>query len=743
MRSTQPESHHEVKVNKLEPFPSRLDMDTSDDGDELSRGTLENTPLSSLGPGSGQGQGVHQLDQGQSAFEDQYDIDSSQTRIEPVLHSVSSSVSTAFRCIEKHLYSGLRHTLGRADRRSLDTIRSDYIPLQSESDNIHKYPYEYPSRLTAYLRQTFTKSLFLMASLFALFLTLFALIHWTTAKSIWDTTSDTGSPCTVSALGFSAKGLSTADGACRYTVRYGTAERWGESNFAWDNAKNQSFTDLPPACPQQAGTYVSANSQSEDCLFATIYAPQSINLFSRLPVLVWIHGGSYTAGSASAPGLGGSKLAVKGNMIVIVLQYRLGVLGFLPPSSAPSWSNPNLGLRDVILALKGISKGIDFVGGEKDKVTIGGQSSGAGLIRALLGVSEAKGLFRAAILQSDPMSYGNSPNAITSKVRDIYYSLDPLKSCNDLQCLRAVSYASIVSAQEQLSNTAPLLVEGLPLSMAIRPTFGNPTLPTDPTVSLFTDPSSLPSSGIPLLLTTVRNEAGSAVSEIFPNPVPISADTYFAALAATINANRAQQLASSKASEYALPNATGYGEGGDVFRETYERAATDGIWKCPNWDVASQWSRMGGDVWVGEWTEGVTYPSNKDHQYCKTHSRVCHEDDIYPTFGTAPDTSSAKSSLEEDVLSYWSNFITNLDPSPSPAKRSIRHKSFRDWLEWFWPFKRDSPASLLPPRASPESDWTAYKSPDDVFTIGGGEVGICPEGFWGEKVKYDWQIYGQ
>lgn len=123
-------------------------------------------------------------------------------------------------------------------------------------------------------------------------------------------------------------------------------------------------------------------------------------------------------------------------MIVVVLQYRyvtahvrvhpddeyrssLGVLGFLPPKQASSSSDPNLGLLDIVNGLKAIQKYVSYVGGDPSRVTIGGQSSGAQIIRGTIplfhcialpnvtigfwGSPAAKGLFRAAILQSDPM----------------------------------------------------------------------------------------------------------------------------------------------------------------------------------------------------------------------------------------------------------------------------------------------------------------------------------------------------
>jgi acetyl esterase/lipase len=94
-----------------------------------------------------------------------------------------------------------------------------------------------------------------------------------------------------------------------------------------------------------------------------------------------IHGGSFYAGSASAPGLSGARIAQEGNIIVVVLQYRLGVLGYLPPSSASSAKDPNLGVGDIILALKWIRDTIKDFGGDGEKVVLGGQSTGAHMIR--------------------------------------------------------------------------------------------------------------------------------------------------------------------------------------------------------------------------------------------------------------------------------------------------------------------------------------------------------------------------
>jgi len=94
-----------------------------------------------------------------------------------------------------------------------------------------------------------------------------------------------------------------------------------------------------------------------------------------------IHGGSFDSGSASAPGLSEARIANEGNIIVVVPQYRLGVLGYLPPSIAQSAKDPNLGVGDLVLAMRWLRNSARDFGGDGGRVVIGGQSSGAHLIR--------------------------------------------------------------------------------------------------------------------------------------------------------------------------------------------------------------------------------------------------------------------------------------------------------------------------------------------------------------------------
>ena len=172
---------------------------------------------------------------------------------------------------------------------------------------------------------------------------------------------------------------------------------------------------LPPACPQH-GSYprdAPPESTREDCLYLNIWRPLAVEE-EPLPVMLWIHGGGLTHGSASVPLYAGDHLAREGVMVVTA-NYRLGVLGFLAHPALTRESghqgSGNYGLMDQIAALTWIQQNISAFGGDPDRVTVFGQSSGAISISALLSSPLAKGLFHRAIGQSgglfEPMEFAN------------------------------------------------------------------------------------------------------------------------------------------------------------------------------------------------------------------------------------------------------------------------------------------------------------------------------------------------
>lgn len=135
---------------------------------------------------------------------------------------------------------------------------------------------------------------------------------------------------------------------------------------------------------------------SEDCLLLNIYSPAETTAGARRPVMVWIHGGSLTIGAATSQD--GSALAAYGDVVVVTVQYRLGVLGFL--STGDEHAPGNWGFLDVVAALRWVRENIGPFGGDHNSVTIFGGSAGGCIVSALVLSPLAAGLFHRAIAQS-------------------------------------------------------------------------------------------------------------------------------------------------------------------------------------------------------------------------------------------------------------------------------------------------------------------------------------------------------
>ena len=141
---------------------------------------------------------------------------------------------------------------------------------------------------------------------------------------------------------------------------------------------------------------------NEDCLYLNVYAPASAKPTSKLPVMFWIHGGGYTAGSGSEPRYDGSALASKG-VVLVTINYRLGVFGFLATDDLAKEGQGHAGnyaLMDMVAALRWVRANIAAFGGDAGNVTIFGESAGSFAVSTLLAVPDARGLFHKAIGES-------------------------------------------------------------------------------------------------------------------------------------------------------------------------------------------------------------------------------------------------------------------------------------------------------------------------------------------------------
>lgn len=176
---------------------------------------------------------------------------------------------------------------------------------------------------------------------------------------------------------------------------------------AWEGVR--AAKDFGPACvqprPRMSSIYSNPSLKlSEDCLTLNIWAPKDAK---DAPVFLWIHGGALVSGSSSEEMYDGARMAARSGAVVVSINYRLGILGYLAHPELSSESaegiSGNYGLLDQIAALEWVKRNIASFGGDAGNVTIAGESAGALSVMYLMASPRARGLFHKAIAQSGYM----------------------------------------------------------------------------------------------------------------------------------------------------------------------------------------------------------------------------------------------------------------------------------------------------------------------------------------------------
>ena len=274
-----------------------------------------------------------------------------------------------------------------------------------------------------------------------------------------------------------------------------------------------------PICPQKANTgwlqqeygflYEWIDGyQDEDCLRLNIWS-QGLKDRKKRPVMVWIHGGGFSTGSSQEhPSYDGENISKLGDVVLVSINHRLNIFGFLDLSDFGSryTSSANVGMLDIVAALEWVRDNIEEFGGDKNNVTIFGQSGGGTKVITLMAMPSTKGLFHKAISQSNSIvqvSTHEYAARITNLVlADLGISQKNIAEIHTVSPARLIE--AIANAEKKIGSKVPSDVG----RSGLQPVVDGHVLPVHP----FDPTAPGLSVGIPFMVGTTRNEASASIN---------------------------------------------------------------------------------------------------------------------------------------------------------------------------------------------------------------------------------------
>jgi para-nitrobenzyl esterase len=233
--------------------------------------------------------------------------------------------------------------------------------------------------------------------------------------------------------------------------------RWGSPRPVQDWTGVRDATKPAEPCAQAGDFIGDPPSEAEDCLYLNVTAPRHASARRPVPVLVWIHGGGFQWGSGGI--YGAERLAERGDVAVVTINYRLNVFGFLAHPALDGgparFGSGNLGVEDQQAALRWVRRNAAAFGGDPGNVTIAGESAGAQVSCTHLTAPGSRGLFDRVIMQSGPCTmpwpYGDPWRAKPRKDAEaIALEVATKAGCTDpataAACLRSKSPAELLAA---------------------------------------------------------------------------------------------------------------------------------------------------------------------------------------------------------------------------------------------------------------------------------------------------------
>lgn len=428
-------------------------------------------------------------------------------------------------------------------------------------------------------------------------------------------------------------------------------------------ARGNQCAQLNPDLP----TWVDPSPATEDCLMLNVFCPASATATSRLPVMVWLHGGGYAFGSSYSHGYNCGNIARGGNVITVGVDHRLNGFGYtyLGEQDGPFAASGNAGHLDIIQALQWVRDNIEKFGGDPSNVTVFGQSGGGAKITALCTMPAARGLFHKAIIQSGSVLRVRQPHE-ASILTDAVYDKLQLKR-GDIKALQAVPTTMLLkcfdkAAQETNTHYTPYL--------AFSPTVDGRVIPE----ATWRDKAPDLARDIPFLMGMNSQEAASFLG--FDMYAPLKEDV------AMVNACIKAQLLYNYSANDLLPIVKKYREMMPNLSdaEMAVRISTDiSFWKGAMTQSNQLIARRGAPVYMyecawktpcfrGEWAlHGVELPFIFD---VKKYGTAWDGQDS-DALRAAADPSNKRAVVGSQMFEAWVSFARNGNPStkelPWPA----------------------------------------------------------------------------
>jgi para-nitrobenzyl esterase len=412
--------------------------------------------------------------------------------------------------------------------------------------------------------------------------------------------------------------------------------RWAPPHPATHWSGVREATRPASACPQPPGE-VPGGSTDEDCLHLNITTPDSVTPAHPRPVVVWLHGGGFTTGAGSA--YDAHRMATRGDVVVVTVNYRLGALGFLAHRGLPG--SGTFGLADQQAALRWVRAEIGAFGGDARNVTLAGESAGGYSVCAQLVSPTAAGLFDRAIIQSGPCTGRPdrpfAPSSVPlSTARAAGADLAAKVGCGSvrdvLACLRRVDVSRLLAAQDTDQQ----------------PAYGTSLLPSDPAAAI----AAGHFHRVPVLTGHNHDEGNGWAAGIIQTGSPVTAHTWPDVVAAFFPSQRQVQAI---VRAYPVHRT----DGGPVFGAVIG----DANFACPT-------ARTGGllaahvPVWTYEFADEQAPPLTPGTPPFPLGAPHASELPYLFDLGGRPRyLTAAQHRLADTLIGYWTRFARTADPN--------------------------------------------------------------------------------